>query len=40
MSAVGGIVLQKSKVAAALIFGENLKGEEIGDSRYARMEER
>ena len=32
MSAVEGIVLQKSKVAAALIFGENLKREDIGDS--------
>ena len=32
MSALEGIVLQKSKVAAALVFGENLKREDIGDS--------
>jgi hypothetical protein len=32
MSAMPPIVLQKSKVAAALIFGENLKREDIGDS--------
>jgi len=32
MSAPMGILLQKSKVAAALIFGENLKREDIGDS--------
>jgi hypothetical protein len=32
MSAVEGIVLQKSKVAAAQISGENLKREEIDDS--------
>ena len=32
MSGFEGIVLQKSKVAAALIFGENLKREDIGDS--------
>ena len=29
----GPIVLQKSKVAAALVFGENLKREDIDDSR-------
>jgi hypothetical protein len=32
ISALHPIVLQKSKVAAALIFGENLKREDIGDS--------
>jgi hypothetical protein len=31
-AAVRGIVLQKSKVAAGLIFGEDLKREDIGDS--------
>jgi hypothetical protein len=32
MSALRGIVLQKSKVAAPKIFGEKLKREEVGDS--------
>ena len=32
MSGLPMILLQKSKVAAALIFGENLKREDIGDS--------
>jgi hypothetical protein len=32
MSTVGGIVLQKSKVASARIFGETLKRETIDDS--------
>jgi hypothetical protein len=32
MSAFGGIVLQRSKVAAFQIFDENLKRKEIGDS--------
>ena len=32
MSAVGGIVLQKSRVAAVQIFGENLKRKEVDDS--------
>jgi hypothetical protein len=34
------ILLQKSKVAAALIFGKNLKREDIGDSyRLSRATE-
>ena len=32
MSAAEGIVLQKSKVAAVQIFGENLKRKEVDDS--------
>jgi hypothetical protein len=32
MSVVEGIVLQKSKVAAVQIFGENLKRKEVDDS--------
>jgi hypothetical protein len=32
MSAVWGILLQKSKVAAVQIFGENLKRKEVNDS--------
>jgi hypothetical protein len=32
MSAPEGIVLQKSKVAAVRIFGENLKRKEVNDS--------
>jgi hypothetical protein len=32
MSAPEGIVLQKSKVAAVQIFGENLKRKEVNDS--------
>jgi hypothetical protein len=31
MSAVWGILLQKSKVAAVQIFGENLKRKEVND---------
>jgi hypothetical protein len=33
MSAIEVIVLQKSKVAPAQIFGENLKRKEVDDSR-------
>jgi hypothetical protein len=32
MSAKGSILLQKSKVAAVQIFGENLKRKEVNDS--------